>query len=81
MSKAQKGVIRPLWIGTAVVTCVVFGSTINKCLTCFPQKTIETAAEAALVRGERLDAPRSPPSKRRRPRPTPAPRACWCTST
>jgi hypothetical protein len=57
MSKAQKGVIRPLWIGTAVVTCVVFGSTINKCLTCFPQKTIETAAEAALVRGERLDAP------------------------
>ena len=54
MSKAQKGVVRPLWIGTAVVTCVVFGSTINKCLTCFPASMPGTRAEAALVRGERL---------------------------
>jgi len=60
MSKAQKGVVRPLWIGTAVVTCVVFGSTINKCLTCFPGSTQETRAEVALVRGERLDAPADP---------------------
>ena len=52
MSKAQKGVVRPLWIGTAVVTCVVFGSTINKCLTCFPASMPGTRAEAALVRGE-----------------------------
>jgi len=57
MSKAQKGVVRPLWLGTAVVTCVVFGSTINKCLTCFPATTPAMGAGAALVRGERLDAP------------------------
>ena len=56
MSKAQRGVARPLWLGTAVVTCVVFGSTINRCLTCFSAPPPETVAEAALVRGERLDA-------------------------
>lgn len=60
MSKAQKGVVRPLWIGISVVTCVVFGSTINKCLTCFGPATPTPRAEAALVRGERLDAPTDP---------------------
>lgn len=58
MSKAQKGVVRPLWIGTAVVTCVVFGSAVNKCLTCFSPPP--PASAAALVRGERLDAPVEP---------------------
>ena len=60
MSKAQRGVIRPLWIGTAVVTCVVIGSTINKCLTCFSPPPQGDAAATALVRGERLDAPVEP---------------------
>ncbi|MHC4137017.1 MAG: DUF3299 domain-containing protein [Planctomycetota bacterium] len=60
MSKAQRGVIRPLWIGTAVVTCVVFGTTINKCLTCFSAPPQGAAVETALVRGERLDAPVEP---------------------
>jgi hypothetical protein len=60
MSKAQKGVVRPLWIGTAVVTCVVFGSAVNKCLTCFSPPPPKGPGEAALVRGERLDAPVEP---------------------
>lgn len=59
MSKAQRGVVRPLWIGTAVVTCVVFGSAVNKCLTCFSPPT-PPASAAALVRGDRLDAPLEP---------------------
>lgn len=58
MGQAQKGVVRPLWIGTAVVTCVVFGSAVNKCLTCFSPPPQTSAA--ALVRGERLDAPVEP---------------------
>jgi hypothetical protein len=60
MSKAQRGVIRPLWIGTAIVTCVVFGASINKCLTCFSPPSQAGVAEAVLVRGERLDAPVEP---------------------
>ncbi|MHC4222871.1 MAG: DUF3299 domain-containing protein [Planctomycetota bacterium] len=31
---AEKGVLRPLWLAVAVVTCVIFGSTVNRCLTC-----------------------------------------------
>jgi hypothetical protein len=28
--------LRPTWIAVAIVTCVIFGSTVNKCLTCGP---------------------------------------------
>jgi hypothetical protein len=31
---AARGALRPLWLAVAVVTCVVFGSTVNRCLTC-----------------------------------------------
>ncbi len=37
--------LRPTWIAVAIVTCVIFGSTVNKCLTCGPG----TKAEAAPI--------------------------------
>ena len=33
-SEAQRGALRPVWLAVAVVTCVIFGSTVNRCLTC-----------------------------------------------
>ncbi|MHC4548467.1 MAG: DUF3299 domain-containing protein [Planctomycetota bacterium] len=53
----DKGAVRPLWIAVAVVTCVVFGSTLNRCLTCFGPRPEAVAADPPLVRGELLDAP------------------------
>jgi hypothetical protein len=37
--------LRPTWIAVAIVTCVIFGSTVNRCLTCGqPVVTPRTAA-------------------------------------
>ena len=57
----QKGAARPLWIAVAVVTCVLFGSTINKCLTCFdPGQRVDAAPLPVedFVMAERGDARR-----------------------
>jgi len=34
MEDTDRGSFRPAWIVVAIVTCVVFGSTVNQCLTC-----------------------------------------------
>jgi hypothetical protein len=48
--------IRPKWIAVAIITCVIFGSTIQKCLTCGkpahaapPGKTVEVEDGSPIV--------------------------------
>ncbi len=42
--------LRPTWIAVAIVTCVIFGSTMNKCLTC-GQPVVEAAPPVAVEEG------------------------------
>lgn len=41
---------RPTWIAVAIITCVIFGSTMNKCLTC-GQPVVEAAPPVAVEAG------------------------------
>jgi len=54
MANPEKGAARPLWLAVGVLTCVIFGTTLNKCLTCGlsvnPDPT--ASAPAPVVRGE-----------------------------
>jgi len=46
--------VRPLWMAVGVLTCVIFGSTLNKCLTC-AAPAVQVQA-APVVQGALLDA-------------------------
>ena len=41
---------RPTWIAVAIITCVIFGSTMNKCLTC-GQPAVEAAPPVVVEQG------------------------------
>lgn len=67
----EKGAARPLWLALGVLTCVIFGSTINRCLTCGRPVQEEAAAGTRVVRGEPLKPPAPVPDPE--PPPPPAP--------
>ena len=53
----QKGAVRPLWLTLGVLTCVVAGTTLNKCL-CDPEKP--ATASAGVVQGDLIMAAAKP---------------------
>jgi len=64
MEDSERGSFRPAWIVVGIVTCVVFGSTVNQCLTCAraPEPTIaiiDVAGEPFLAPEE--EGPSQPP--------------------
>jgi hypothetical protein len=73
----QRGAARPLWLALGVLTCVIFGSTINRCLTCGAPLEKERA-EAPDVGGsffvtDKEPETESPDDWTRRPPETPRP--------
>ena len=67
--------LRPTWIAVAIVTCVIFGSTMNKCLTC-GQPVAEAAPPVAVEQGTPFveeEAPREFEPMPRPPAPPPEP--------
>lgn len=66
---------RPTWIAVAIVTCVIFGSTMNKCLTC-GQPVAEAAPPVAVEQGTPFveeEAPREFEPMPKPPAPPPEP--------
>ena len=62
MRNPEKGAVRPLWLAVGVMTCVIFGTTLNKCLTCGVSANAE-ASEAPVVPvslGDPLYTPKAP---------------------
>lgn len=46
--------LRPKWIAVAIVTCVIFGSTVQKCLTCGQPQAAHAALPLPVERGSRF---------------------------
>jgi hypothetical protein len=68
----QKGAVRTGWLILGVVTCVIFGSTLNRCLTC-PKEAHETRANLDLEGKPFVVAPPAGiVDKPETPEPTPA---------
>lgn len=51
--------LRPTWIAVAIVTCVIFGSTVNKCLTC-GQPVVHAAPPVTVEQGTPFVEERGP---------------------
>ena len=52
--KHQRGIVRPLWMAVGVFTCVIFGSTLNRCLSCAAP---QLAIQVPIIQGALLDTP------------------------
>jgi len=74
MREYERGVVRPLWLAIAVLTCVVAGTTLNKCLTC-GEPVAQPVKRATVVRGELIDAPAPEPGLEAKREPEPEPEA------
>jgi hypothetical protein len=61
---AERGTFRPVWITVSIVTCVIVGSTLNRCLTC--GEVAPTHVPVATLTGEPFlkPAPPAPPDTR-----------------
>jgi len=78
-TSGQRGVARPLVLALAVLTCVLVGSTVNRCLVCNPDRTDATSAapplQGAPLRSAKLAETPAPPPPEPEPVAEPEPAA------
>jgi len=58
--RGESGVFRPAWVAVALVSCVLVGTAVQRCLFCAAPPGEDAAPPPAEVRGAPIDAPAVP---------------------